>query len=213
MAILLKQEKNQCLFALWCIDETEEELFRFFSSAPQEEIEALNSFKNPLKRMERMASRLLIYELLGKKVIIGYDEYSKPFIQDDTRSISISHTKGMVAVQIGGGSAGIDIEHISDRVAKIAHKFLSASELEGIDLDKQMLHMYAFWCAKETVYKIYGKKRLDFKKHIRIEPFNIEKEGIIKANLNKSGEQHFLLNYFIYELNDKNKYMIVKYCQ
>jgi phosphopantetheinyl transferase len=213
MAVLLKQEKNQCLFALWVIDETEEELFCRFSSAPQEEIEALNQFKNPVKRIERMASRLLIYELLGKKVIIAYDEYNKPFIQGDTRSISISHTKGMVAVQIGNSSVGVDIEHISDRVANIAHKFLSVSELKGINLDKQMLHMYAFWCAKETVYKIYGKRRLDFKEHIHIAPFNIEKEGIIKASLNKLGKQHFLLRYFIYELNNKDKYMIVKYCQ
>ncbi len=213
MAVLLKQEKNQCLFALWVIEESEEELSKLFSSAPEEEIEALNNFKNPHKRMERMAARLLIYELLGKKVLIDYDEYGKPFIVGDKRSLSISHTKGMLAVQIAKEKAGVDIEYISDRVAKIAHKFLSAPELDTIDLQQQMLHMYAFWCAKETVYKIYGKKRLDFKKHIHIEPFNIEQKGVIKAGLSKAGKQDFLLDYFIYELNEQDKYMIVKYCQ
>ncbi|MCF6241273.1 MAG: 4'-phosphopantetheinyl transferase superfamily protein [Bacteroidales bacterium] len=214
MAILLKEEKNQCIFALWAIEETEEELFRLFlSSAPQKEIDALNNFKNPVRRIERMASRQLIYELLGKKPPIGYDEFGKPFIHGDKRSISISHTKGMLAVQIGNYNAGIDIEYISDRVAKVAHKFLSAPELDTIDIKQQMLHMYAFWCAKETVYKIYGKKRLDFKKHIHIEPFSIEQEGVIKASLNKADKQDFLLDYFIYELNEQDKYMIVKYCQ
>ncbi len=213
MALLLKQEKKQCLFALWVIEESEEELSQLFSSAPREEIEALKKFKNPQKRIERMAARLLIYELLGKKVLVDYDEYGKPFIVGDNRSLSISHTKGMLAVQIAEQKAGVDIEYISDRVAKIAHKFLSAPELDTIDLKQQMMHMYAFWCAKETVYKIYGKKRLDFKKHIHIKPFDIEKKGFIKASLSKVEEQEFLLDYFIYELNEQDKYMIVKHCQ
>ncbi len=213
MAVLLKQKNKHCLFALWLIEETEEQLFRLFSSAPEEEIEALNNFKNPLKRVERMATRLLIYDLLGKKVLIDYDEFGKPFIQGDERSISISHTKGMLAVLIAEKMAGVDIEHMSGRVANIAHKFLSTPEFNTIDLNQQMMHMYAFWCAKETVYKIYGKKRLDFKKHIHIKPFDIEKKGFIKASLSKVEEQEFLLDYFIYELNEQDKYMIVKYCQ
>lgn len=213
MAVLLKQENKNCLFALWAIQETEEELLELFSSAPSKEIEALGNFSNPQRKIERIVSRLLIYELLGKKVLIAYDDYGKPFIQGDEFSVSISHTRGMVAVQIGKNKAGVDIEHISGRVAKIAHKFLSIPELNAIDLQAQMMHMYAYWCAKETVYKIYGKKRLDFRKHIHIEPFTIEKKGEISARLNKEEEQNFILDYFIFDLNELDKYMIVRYCQ
>ncbi len=212
MAIILKKTENNSLFGLWKIDETEEELLQKFSLAPLAEQDRLNAFKNINKRIERIAARLLIYDLLGKPVIIEYDDYGKPFIKGDERSISISHTTGMIAVQICPHNAGIDIEKISERIAKIAHKFLNPTELNQIDLNNQLLHTYAHWCAKETVYKIYGKKRLDFKEHIYVEPFNIKNTGNISVSLKKQTKESFLLDYFIFE-DDSDKYMIVKYCQ
>ena len=163
--------------------------------------------------MEWIATRLLVYELLGKKVIIDYDEFGKPAIRDDERKISISHTKGMVAVQITQKLAGVDVELISGRVAKIAHKFLNASELSSLDLNNQLLHMYAHWGAKETIYKIYGRKRLDFKENIRIEPFKIKNEGLIKAKLRTETTHLYHLSYFVYNENDENDYMVVKFCE
>ena len=160
-----------------------------------------------------MSSSTLTYELIEKKVIIEYDEFGKPSLRNDDRQISISHTDGMVAVQISNQPTGVDVEKISGRVAKIAHKFLSPTELKAIDIKNQLLHMYAYWGAKETIYKIYGRKRLDFKKDIRIEPFKIEKKGSIKANLKTKEAISFNLDYFIYNAPNQNKYMVVKFCE
>ena len=160
-----------------------------------------------------MATRLLTYELLDEKVIIDYNEFGKPSLRNDKRQISISHTQGMVAVQIGNKYAGVDVEKISGRVAKIAHKFLSPTELKAIDIKNQLLHMYAYWGAKETIYKIYGRRRLDFKENIKIEPFKIETKGSIKANLKIEDTIPFNLEYFVYEAANRNKYMVVRYCE
>ena len=213
MPLSLKSHTNKNLFGLWEVKESLENLLQDFNDAPQEEKENLKKFKNPNRQIEWIATRLLIYELLGKKVIIDYDDFSKPSIRDDDRQISISHTKGMIAVQVNSGPAGIDVELISGRVVKIAHKFLSPIELDSIDLNQQMLHMYAYWGAKETIYKIYGKKKLDFKKHIQIEAFKIEKKGVLKANLKTGKVISYTLDYFIYNKNEENIYMIVKFSE
>lgn len=212
MPIILKQQDKNCIFGLWELSESHEELLRDFESAPREEFEKLSIFKNPNRQIERMVTRLLTYGLLGKQLVIDYDEHGKPNLRGDDRQISISHTKGMIAVLIGQNYAGIDVERISGRVAKIAHKFLSPTELESIDIRNQMLHMYAFWGAKEAIYKIHGRKKLDFKKNIKIEAFDIEEKGIIKANLSLTEDSLFALDYFVYNLDDENKYMVVKCC-
>lgn len=213
MPLSLKLNKDNCIFGIWTINESQEKLRQDFNTAPQEEKEHLKKFKNPNRQIEWIVTRLLIYELLEKKVIIDYDEFGKPFLRNDNRQISISHTGEMVAVQIGNQNVGVDVEKISGRVAKIAHKFLSPTELDSIDLKNQMLHMYAYWGAKETIYKIYGNKRLDFKQNIRIKAFKIEKEGTIKANLKTEETISFDLDYFVYDAPNGNKYMVVKYCE
>ncbi|RLD65753.1 MAG: hypothetical protein DRI95_07970 [Bacteroidetes bacterium] len=212
--LLLKLNRKKSIFGLWTIDESLEKLRHDFNIALQEEKENLKKFKNPNRQIEWMSTRLLTYELLDKKVIIDYNEFGKPSLRNDKRQISISHTDGMVAVQTGSKYAGVDVEKISGRVAKIAHKFLSPTELKAIDIKNQLLHMYAYWGAKETIYKIYGRKALDFKKSIRIEPFKIEKEGKIIAHLKKEKiTSVFHLDYFVYDASNGNKYMVVKYCE
>ena len=208
MPLSLKLNNENYTFGLWTVNESIEELKKYFEDAPSEEQENLKKFKNPSRQIEWMATRKLIYELLNKKVIIDYDEFGKPSIRNSDKQISISHTKGLVAVQISEEIAGVDVELVSERVAKIAHKFLNTPELSSLDLNNQMLHMYAHWCAKETVYKIYGKKRLDFKKNIIIEAFKIENEGYIKAKLQTKEVKIYNLKYFVYEA-DNNNYMVV----
>ncbi len=213
MPLSLKLEINKSIFGLWTIDESLGELKQDFNIALQEEKENLKKFKNPSRQIEWMATRMLTYELLDEKVIIDYNKFGKPSLRNDKRQISISHTQGMVAVQIGNKYAGVDVERISGRVAKIAHKFLSPTELKAIDIKNQLLHMYAYWGAKETIYKIYGRKRLDFKENIKIDPFKIETKGSIKANLKIEHTISFNLEYFVYEAPDRNKYMVVRYCE
>ncbi|MGI9541761.1 MAG: 4'-phosphopantetheinyl transferase family protein, partial [Cyclobacteriaceae bacterium] len=81
---------------------------------------------------------------------------------------------------------GIDIEKPRLQLQRIAPKFLNHSEEIAAAQDLTKLCWY--WAAKETLYKIYGRKKLIFKKDLAIEPFdphtdkNVKGEVILGSN-------------------------------
>jgi hypothetical protein len=53
-----------------------------------------------------------------------------------------------------------------------------------------------YWCAKESLYKLYGKKELAFKENLKIEPFHYSEKGIIKGWIQKSAmKKAFAIQY------------------
>lgn len=89
-------------------------------------------------------------------VEIGHEESGKPILKD--WHISISHTKGYAAVLLSKNhEVGIDIEYVSERVKRIADRFLRPDEQAENTIDL-LLH----WCAKEAVYKLYSEQDLTF---------------------------------------------------
>ena len=43
------------------------------------------------------------------------------------------------------------------------------------------------WCTKEALYKLYGKKKLDFRQNLTIDKFDWECEGNVRGHINKNG--------------------------
>jgi 4'-phosphopantetheinyl transferase len=198
---------------LWDLAESEAQLFQEFKSvAPENEILKAGDFKNPSRKSEWMASRLLLYKLLDKVVEIEYDINRKPSIFGHKTDISISHTKGLVALIIAKNLAGIDVETINDRVLKIEDRFLSKIEKECIPMENRLRAVLINWSAKETLYKIYGEKGLDFKKQIFISAFKPEQKGQINAEIKFQDQvKTFKLNYFIYKPKERNIEYVVVY--
>jgi 4'-phosphopantetheinyl transferase len=115
------------------LSEDEDQLLGKFSAiAPREEILKAKRFKYQARKLEWIATRLLMYELLNQVVSIDYDENGKPIIDKGGRCISISHTKGIVAVIVTNNMAGIDVEMRNDRVLRIENKFISGLEKNQI---------------------------------------------------------------------------------
>ena len=213
MSVSLIKKINNSKFALWVLNEDFNTLYKKFSViAPKEDIIKVEKFKFEKRKQEWIAARLLVYEICGKYKIIKYDEYGKPHIEGT--KISISHTKGLVAVIIGDKDVGIDVEKVSERIIRIAPKFLYPTEINSIDLNNQLLQFHAYWCAKETIYKIYGEKAVDFKSNIKIEAFKIKDKGIITGNIKlKDFNKKYELNYFIHKENNiAENYIVVYYC-
>ena len=70
---------------------------------------------------------------------------------------------------------GIDIEMQRDKIVKIAHKFTPIEEYKSIaNHDALVSKLTIVWGAKESLYKIYGKKKLRFLENIYIEDFSFE---------------------------------------
>ncbi len=64
------------------------------------------------------------------------------------------------------------MEYLSDRVNRIASRFLSKTELNNIDDRNKILHLYQHWCAKECLIKMYGKKDVHLIDELKIDPFS-----------------------------------------
>ena len=72
--------------------------------------------------------------------------------------ISISHTRGYAALILSDDSeVGVDIEYRSDRVERIASRFIRPDEKAETTDEKLLL-----WSAKEAVYKLFSEDKLMF---------------------------------------------------
>src|SRR3982751_6740641 len=114
--------------AIWKIEE--EESF-FLRHVPlQREI------THPHKRLQHLAGRYLLKYLYPHfpTELIRIADTRKPFLEDEAYHFSISHCGDYAAVIVSSSSrVGIDLEIISDKPARIMHKFLSEEELEIVN--------------------------------------------------------------------------------
>lgn len=151
------------------------------------------------REIETKGKEYLAKKLLGDNCTIAYDNKGKPYLFNESRHISISHSHDKLAIIINEKeSTGIDIELIRDKVLKIKHKFLTNEEL--LEANDDVEKMLIYWAAKETLYKIYGLKEVDFIAHLFVKPFTKHKLGTIIGNINLPNfKESFELNYQLIE--------------
>ncbi|MEY4902216.1 MAG: hypothetical protein RLZZ292_31 [Bacteroidota bacterium] len=176
MPLLFKKNySTQTLVGVWQIEETEFFFLHHLLLSNEEQSEI--TLFSPSKRLEWLAVRYLLHVLLGKteRVVCFKDEFGKPYLPNHPSFyISLSHSQDKVAVVISTQCVGIDIQYFTTRIERIAAKFMREEELQSLRLSTQTTHLLAYWGAKEALYKAYGKKELDFKQHILVEPFTFD---------------------------------------
>ncbi|MDD2475167.1 MAG: 4'-phosphopantetheinyl transferase superfamily protein [Dysgonamonadaceae bacterium] len=174
-------EKN-CLMGIWKISETRDELYKMLTQESQREADReLSNIKSKKRALEWMSTRLILQELSNDNKIIEHNSQGQPFLSDKSFQISISHSSDYVVVLLHKyKKVGVDIENLSQRILKIEKRFISQEEY--IDPENRTLHLILHWCAKETLYKLMDSTEIVFKKHLHIQPFNIEEKGLIKAS-------------------------------
>ena len=141
-----------------------------------------------------LASRALVnYIFPNKKTEISKDLFNKPSlkIDDEDFHISITHSFQFAAIIVSKNKTiAIDIEKLDERIQRVKHKFMRDDEMQFVTKEHETEMLVTIWSAKETLYKYYGKKELDFKENLKIEPFifssKFELSGLIqKENLNQ----------------------------
>lgn len=167
-----KIEENSTLL-LWKLTETEKELHQSLgSSFNKDDFETIT---HPQKKREWLASRILI-KILVEQFGLSYegthkDKHGKAFLVNNTSHISITHTYDYVAAVINPAApVGIDMEKTDPKLQRTSRKYLSEPEYEHAENEVSRLCMY--WCAKEAIYKLYGKKKISFRNSIYIKPFS-----------------------------------------
>ncbi len=123
------------------------------------------------RECETLGTRFLVDRLLnGIPCNILYTEFRKPYLEGRDEKISVSHSHDRLVVFMNTREeTGVDIELLRDKVLNIRHKFLSESEkhFAGDDIET----LISIWAAKEAMYKVYGRKQLDFRRHLKVDPF------------------------------------------
>jgi phosphopantetheinyl transferase len=147
------------------------------------------------REIETLGKNFLLAHLTSDTTQLIYDDKGKPHLANDSRHLSISHSHDRLVIIINEKEeTGIDIELLREKVLKIKHKFLSSSELVDANDDVEKLLIY--WAAKETLYKIYGLKEVDFIKHLAVDAFMKQTYGKLNGFINLSNfNASFELNY------------------
>lgn len=203
MPLLKKWEDGGAVWAVWEVTEGLDELLERFSdtAAWREEVRQLRSAS---RQLECTAVRVLLKELTGRELDILHYPSGRPYVADFPFHLTISHTKGYVAVGCHPSSeVGIDIEYYGERVRKVASRFMRPDEMpereRESDSSSCLYQLLLHWSAKETIYKLMDCEEVDFLEHLRIRPFILQDEGCFVGEEYRTKHlQTFSVRYMIY---------------
>ncbi|MGI4728675.1 MAG: 4'-phosphopantetheinyl transferase family protein [Janthinobacterium lividum] len=201
-----KKVDDDTEFALWKIEENAEELYKQLQLDAEEKA-FIQKLSNSKRYLHWLGTRVLLRKMLNTEEYIDckVDEYGKPYLTSIPYHISLSHSFDYAAVMISKNKAvGIDIEKIEQKVARIASKFMRPEEMAFINPNDKINQLYACWCAKEAVYKCYGRKEISFLNHIILTDFVCCDAGTVHAEIKTD---HVDLNFAVEYLQFDN-YMI-----
>lgn len=203
MALYAHFRSDDAQIGIWRMEEEEAELLALLPAAVTKGVER---FAVPHRRMEWLSVRLLLLTLLGRKeafdALIGYTPAGAPYLLDHSYALSISHTKGYVAVMLApwGECPGVDIEQWGERVCKVASRFMRDDEETPFYHESPVAALLLHWSAKEALYKSMNQQEaVDFKQHLRIFPFPIAAEGRFEAQEYRTPfQQRYGMAYRLY---------------
>lgn len=162
---------------IWLITEPEGYFLAELDLFPLEK-ELLRELKGH-RKLEWLAGRWLLHYMSGRadRGALWKDKYGKPHLENSPFLVSLSHSREMAAVAASPDAVGVDIQKIVTKIDRIAHKFMREEEKASLEIATNIAHLHVYWGAKEALYKAYGRKELDFRQHIHIQPFSFDLEN------------------------------------
>ena len=197
--IKLEEIGHQAAWAMW---EIKEELPQLKDQILPEydRLDELSKIHHKEKRQEWLASRLAAQSLLQHFNTpfrgIFKDNHGKPHFVDSPYHLSLAHSfPYAVAIIDRQNAVGIDIERPRPKLKRIAPKFLNSDEAKSANQD--LIKLCWYWAAKETLYKIYGRKKLIFSENIAIDHFDPEIDKILTGRviINRKNTEYRLKIY------------------
>lgn len=197
--IEIHQLNKSCSWGVWHIQESQQDLMKWLDTDP-EDLAFLEEIPHPEKKIESLAARLMLKELLRSWGLpypgVFKNDCDKPILRDYNFPISLSHAKDYaIAIIHREKEVGIDMEQVRQKIKRVSHKFLSARELDGCagNLDK----MTVLWVVKEAIYKLYGKKKISLIQNIKTQAFELAEKGLVGVTLvhPERGPQPYQVSY------------------
>ena len=198
VGFIYEEENSQFKIGIWKVDEDESSIRQKITFEDWEE-EYIALLKGG-RKLEWMAGRYVLHLISGDvtRHPCSVDRFGKPYVERDGVHISLSHSDKLIAAMMGSHPLGIDIQKRVEKIKRIETKFISSAEFGSLDDENRVDHLHIYWGAKESIYKAYGRKKLDFKKNIFITPFRFKNEGSGEGQILKEG------NNLFYDINWKS---------
>ncbi|MCX7764742.1 MAG: 4'-phosphopantetheinyl transferase superfamily protein [Bacteroidia bacterium] len=157
-------------WAVWKIEETEEELWRS-ASLDLSEQRTIQAIRHPRRRLESLAARAARRTLPSQE------------------GFSLSHSFPWAAAATAPHPVGIDIERLRPFPLSVWLYFTEESERQDA-INENLTHWH-FWCAKELSYKILCQKydKISFRKELRV-------RGEVVEFL-RGSQQHLIRVHFV----------------
>jgi len=190
---------SEGLIGIWQITESITELIPGFTKLELESSDYLQ-YNYDKRKIEWLATRKLMKELIGSDFKITYLESGKPILNHHKfKHISISHSREFVGIFVHERlHTGIDIESISRNYKPVEKRYLSDEEL--IHVNGNPLLQCLYWCVKEAVFKLVPEDGVEFRQQIHVSPFDPDiDEQIEVCYLSESKERHLILQFLIFE--------------
>ena len=175
--------------SIWKMSETIEDLLKSGLVIPE-------NIKSNKRKKEWICSRLLLQKL-SPNASIKYNQFGAPILSNG-KAVSISHSKDYCVILISLQTAAVDIEFVSTKANRLKDQFISKEE-KGLIKKSEIYTL--IWCAKECLFKIHQKGKLNFKEDLiinKIEHSSINtsiKKTKYKLHYEKF-EDYFLVYYF-----------------
>jgi phosphopantetheinyl transferase len=192
------QLNDDCTVLLQPIVEDEPMLRAGLTLTPSEQ-DDLAGIRHPAQRVEWLACRSAVRQLAEMQGLayagLQKDTFGKPHLVGLPGSISLSHTGGWAAAVLHRSKpVGIDIEPVRDQFRRVVPRVLSTDEIAHANDDSGRLAVY--WCAKEALYKLYGKRNLTFREHLHVEPFADNADTLIGHVRLPNHEEQLIIRCF-----------------
>lgn len=180
---LLKMDnlRSGTILGTWRIEETVSEMLAMMPSLGKLQ-HVLDSYSRDARRLEVLSVHALIYIMTGdESLVVSHNEDGHPLL--DGWHVGISHTRGYATVLLSRkDEVAVDIEYVSNRVAKIADRFIRDDEQ-----DDSVTRQLVCWCTKEAVYKYFSSQHLALF-DIRLRNYDLSSEGCIVAENMQTGD-------------------------
>ncbi|MCK9438381.1 MAG: 4'-phosphopantetheinyl transferase superfamily protein [Synergistaceae bacterium] len=196
MLIRKEHMHSGALLGVWKMTESRDELLTHFPVVLRSEAHRyLENVRSERRSIEWLSTRVMLFQLLGEEKIIHNRQDGSPYLEEGGQFISISHTREYAAILLHPGvPVGIDIETRSERVSRIADKFIAGNEY--IDPNQKTVHQLLHWSAKESLFKLIGLQGIDFREHLHIDPFTPAQTGVMHATESRSAAPHSHAIYY-----------------
>ncbi len=171
MPIHFQKKYSEHLFVIaWEMTESLEYLLEI-SRLSESEQEELHKIEPSHLKLQFVVKHLLLHVICKnaniQNPVLIKDEHGKPKIKDQKAAISISHTPNLLAVALHlKQDIGLDLERPREQLMRIMPRISCPEEIHLINNNLEFATIH--WSIKEALYKLYGKRKVDFKTNLLI---------------------------------------------